>query len=353
MKDPISNNSVYDTSIRMFLLLLIIAWCLVIMYPFASVILWSMVLALAIYPLHHKLSIMMGGKPKLASVLIILSILVIIIVPCWFLIGTLIDEVKALKAAYDSGTLSIPAPSETIKTWPVIGVKLYEFWQAAYENLEQLILKYQDQLLVYGRKAASGILSAAGSLIQIMLSLLIAGVLLTVGGAKENLLKFFRKVGGEKGDEFAELTIKTIGSVVKGVLGESLIMALLNGTVFLLAGVPYAGIWSLMAFIFAVLQIPVFFVTVPIMVYFFLVKTTLPAILWTITLLLVSLSDNFLTPLMLGKGAPVPMVVIFIGVIGGFVISGFIGLFTGAIVLSLGYTLFVEWINSGNNVDPT
>lgn len=82
------------------------------------------------------------------------------------------------------------------------------------------------------------------------------------------------------------------------------------------------------------------------MIYFFAVKQPIPALLWTISLLLVSLSDNILTPLMLGKGAPVPMVVVFIGVIGGFLLSGFIGLFTGAIVMSLGYTLLVLWINS-------
>jgi len=101
-------------------------------------------------------------------------------------------------------------------------------------------------------------------------------------------------------------------------------------------------------FVFAVLQIPVFFITVPIVIYFFAVKSLGVAIIWTIVVLLISLSDNFLTPLMLGKGAPVPMVVIFIGVIGGFIAFGFIGLFTGAIVISVGYKLFTEWINSSN-----
>jgi predicted PurR-regulated permease PerM len=353
MNNESSSHSIYDITIRMFILFLIIAWCLMLMYPFVSIILWSMILALALFPMHSRLSKLIGGRPKWASVIIISSILIIIILPTWMLIGALIDEVKALKVLYDAGNLTIPPPTEKVKSWPVIGEKLYVFWANASVNIEQLIVKYKDQLIDIGKKVGTGILSAAGGVVQIMVSLFIAGILLSFGGTGENVRKFFRKVSGNRGDDFADLVLKTVGSVVKGILGESLVMALLNGTVFLLAGVPFAGIWTLMAFVFAVLQLPVLFVTVPIIVYLFAVKAILPAILWTAALLLVALSDNVLTPLMLGKGAPVPMVVIFIGVIGGFLFSGFIGLFTGAIVMSLGYTLFVEWINSEHPVEES
>ncbi|MGB5243758.1 MAG: AI-2E family transporter, partial [Lutimonas sp.] len=84
----------------------------------------------------------------------------------------------------------------------------------------------------------------------------------------------------------------------------------------------------------------------PVIIYLFTVKETMPAVLWTVLLLIAGLSDNFLKPILLGKGAPVPMLVIFIGVVGGFLLSGFIGLFTGAIVLSIGYKLFLAWLNS-------
>jgi predicted PurR-regulated permease PerM len=346
MKNQLFRNPVYDTTIRLLILLLIVAWCLAIMYPFMSIMLWSFILALALYPLHNSLSTKMGGRPKLASAIIIVVILTIIILPTWMLIGSLFDEVKALKVSYDNGTLSIPPPPEKVKEWPVIGEKFYGIWKDVDADIKPVMFKYKDQLFEFGKKVGQGILSAFGSIIQIMISLFIAGILLAIGGTGEYVRKFFRKVGGERGDEFADLTLKTVGAVVKGILGESLVMALLNGTVFLLAGVPYAGIWTLLAFIFAVLQLPVLLVTVPIIIYFFAVKAILPAILWTIGLILVALSDNVLTPLMLGKGAPVPMVVIFIGVIGGFVFSGFIGLFTGAIVFSLGYKLFLGWINS-------
>lgn len=348
MKNLAPNTSVYDTTIRLFILILIVAWCLLILYPFVNIILWSMILAMAMHPLHSLLARKMGGRPKLASFIIIFAILAVVIVPTGFLIGGLVEQVKELKVSYDKGSLTIPPPTEKVKDWPLIGEKLYDTWQSASVNLEQLILKYQDQLINVGKKIGTGILSAAGGVVQIAVALLIAGLLLAVGGAGDWTRKFFRKLAGDRGDELADMIVKTVGSVVKGVIGVALILALLNGLIFLLAGVPYAGIWTLLAFVLAVLQLPLFFITVPVIIYMFATKEVVPAIVWTGLLLVAGLSDNVLKPILLGKGAPVPMLVIFIGVIGGFIFSGFIGLFTGAIVMSVGYKLFIGWMDSAN-----
>jgi len=350
MANKISNNSVYDITIRLFILILIVAWCLMIMLPFVSIILWSMILALAMFPLHSILAKKMGGRPKLASFIIILSILVVIFLTTWLLIDSLFDQVKDLKASYDSGTLTIPPPEEKVKEWPIIGDKLYATWQSASDNLGQFIIKYKDQLTGIGSKIGKGILGAAGGIIQIMAALIIAGILLAIGGTGEEIRKFFRKLAGKKGDEYADIILKTVANVVKGIIGVALILALLHGILFMLAGVPYAGIWTLLAFVLAVLQIPLFFITLPVIIYMFATKEIGPAIMWTALLFVAGLSDNVLKPILLGKGAPVPMLVIFIGVIGGFIFSGFNGLFTGAIVLSIGYKLFIGWINSNNEL---
>jgi predicted PurR-regulated permease PerM len=265
------------------------------------------------------------------------------------LIDKLIEEVKDLRASYNEGTLTIPPPTEKVKEWPVVGEKLYDIWYNTSANLEQTIVKYQDQLTEFWKKLAKGILSAAGGVIQIMAALIIAGILLIFGSAGESIRKFFRKLAGDRGDEFADVTMKTVANVVKGILGLALILALLHGVLFMLAGIPYAGLWTLLIFVLGVLQIPLFFITLPIIIYLFAVKEPLPAIVWTVLMLVAGLSDNVLRPILLGKGAPVPMLVIFIGVIGGFILSGFIGLFTGAIVLSIGYKLFVGWLNSNGS----
>ncbi len=350
MNNQSVNNSVYETTINLFLITLIIAWCGLIMYPFVNIILWSLILGMALTPIHGTLSKKLGGKHKLASALLVIAILIIVIVPVGWMAYSLFGEIKELKASYENGTLTIPPPTDKVKGLPVIGEKLYTSWQSASQDLEQFIAKNKEQLQTYGAKVIKGIKSAAGGVFQIIVALVIAGILLSVGGLGNAIRKFFRKVGGDRGDEFTDLTFKTVLSVVKGVVAEAVIIALLHGLVFMLAGVPYAGVWTLVVMIVAMLQLPVYIVSVPIMVYFFAVNTATTAIIWSVLLLLASLSDNILTPLLLGKGAPVPMVVIFIGAIGGFILSGFIGLFTGAIVISLGYKLFLEWVHSQDAV---
>lgn len=345
MKDQGTNQSIYDITIRLFILVLIIAWCLMIMYPFVSIILWSLILAMAIYPLHNAFAKKIGGRNKLASGIIVLAILAIFVVPLGLIVGSLVDEVKELKGLYDSGSLTVPSPSEKVKEWPLIGEQLFASWQNASVSLGQTIVKYKDQLSEIGGRLAKGILGAAGGVVQILISVIIAGILLTTGKTAEGLRKFFRKVAGDKGDEFADITLKTVGNVVKGVLGVAFILAVLHGILFFLADIPYAGIWTLLILVLAIVQIPSFLVTLPIIIYLFTVKEPFPAIVWTVLLALAGMADNVLKPLLLGKGAPVPTLIIFIGVVGGFMLSGFLGLFTGAIVMSLGYRLYVGWVN--------
>lgn len=347
MKNLSSNNSVYDTSIRLLILLFVVGWCLLIMQPFTNIMLWSAVLAIAMQPLHSKISKKIGGKSKLTSILMISSILAIIFIPTFIMIGSLVDEVKVLQVSYENGSLSIPPPTEKVKEWPVIGETLYNNWQNASTNLGQFILKYKEQLTDVASGLAKNILSATGSVFQIMAALIIAGALLVFKGAGEGVRKFFRKLAGKKGDEFADIAATTVGNVVRGVLGVAVIQAILVGIGLMLAGVPFAGILTLVVFVVSVLQIPATLVVIPVSIYLFSVDETLPAVLWTIYLIAAGISDNILKPILLGKGAPVPILVIFIGVIGGFVFSGFIGLFTGAIVMSIGYKLFIGWLETG------
>ena len=137
----------------------------------------------------------------------------------------------------------------------------------------------------------------------------------------------------------------TIRNVSRGIIGVAFIQATLAGIGFLIAGVPLAGLWALISLFLAIIQIGVTPVLIVVIIYIFSTASTLTAVLLTIWLILVGLSDNILKPLLLGKGAPVPMLVIFLGAIGGFIFSGFMGLFLGAIVLSIGYKLLQAWLD--------
>lgn len=346
MKENSLNNSVYDTTIRLLIVLLIIVWCLMILYPFTNILLWSLILAMAMHPLHKKLSDKLGGKRKLTSFLIVFAGLCLVVIPSWVVIDSLVTEFRDLKSGFETNGFSVPPPAEKIKEWPVIGENVYDVWNSASVNLEQTIEKYRDQLLDIVRKLASGIMGSVGAAVQILLSFIIAAIILVYGGAGEAIRKFFRKLAGERGDELADVTMGTVSSVLKGVIGVALIVAVILGILFFLAGVPYAGLWTLLVFVLGILQLPALLVTLPIIIYLFATTSTGAAVIWTILIVIASMSDNVLKPLLLGKGAPVPTLVIFLGVVGGFIFSGFIGLFTGAIVMSLGYILFMGWLET-------
>jgi predicted PurR-regulated permease PerM len=347
MKETNINPNIYDTSIRLLFLALIIGWCLMILLPFTSIILWGFILGIAFMPLHNRMAKIMGGRPKLASFIIVLACLAVFIVPAWLFLDSLLDNAKELRTRFLDGSLTIPPPSDSVKHWPVIGEKIYGIWSLAATDLAQTIIKYKSEIVGIGGKIAKGLLSVGGGILQLFVALIIAGVLLSIPGTSESTRKVARKLAERRGDEFADIIKITVGNVVKGVLGVAFIQAALVGIGLFLAQIPYPGIWTLMVFLLAVLQIPPLLVVAPVAVYLFSERSTGAAIGWTVYLLLGGFSDNILKPVLLGKGAPVPMLVIFLGVIGGFMLSGFIGLFTGAIMMSIGYKLFVAWIDTG------
>ena len=187
-------------------------------------------------------------------------------------------------------------------------------------------------------------------LLMFFVSVIIAGAFLVKEDASAAFVrKLIHRLAGERSDEMISITGVTVKNVAKGILGVAFFQFLTAGAVFVLANVPLPGLWAFAVLVLAILQLPSVIVILPVIIYLFSVKELAPAILWTIALLFIALSDNVLKPLLMGKGSTVPMLVIFLGAIGGFIFSGLIGLFTGAIVLSVGYNLIGHWIGEGQN----
>jgi len=338
-------NYTVEIIIRLGFLFLLIAWCLQLLYPFAGIMIWAAILAISTAPIYDTLNAKLGDKPKVTSSIIILAGLLLIMIPSWLFLDSIISGVKDLSEELSSDSFSILPPPDNVADWPVIGKNIHGIWALASTSLEDVIVKYKDQILQIGGAFFEGVLSLGGSIFQFVISTIIAGILLATKGTDSTARKFFTRLVGERGDEFTDATEVTVRNVTKGVLGVAVIQAILVGIGFLLAGVPYAGLWALLVMILGILQLPPLLVILPVVIYLFTANSTLVAILWTVYLLLAGSSDNILKPILLGKGAPVPMLVIFLGVIGGFMLSGFIGLFTGAIAISLGYKLFLVWLN--------
>ena len=184
-------------------------------------------------------------------------------------------------------------------------------------------------------------------IIQFLISILLAAVFLVYSEPLTNSsLKVFKRLALSKGDNFAALTIETVRSVVIGILGVAAIQAAMAGVAFYIAGVPFAGLWTILCLMLSVIQLGSWPILIPMTVYVYTTTTPLNATLFAIWMIVVASTDNFLTPILMGRNSSVPMLVLLIGSMGGFITIGFLGLFLGAVILSIGYKLFDAWLNN-------
>lgn len=337
---------IVEMVIKVGVILLLIFLCLRIIKPFIFIFVWGVIIAIAVFPLYKSLEKKLKGRNKLAAILISALLLLILSIPTYFLADSLVDGIKQFAADIQNRNFSLSEPPVQIKEWPLIGEPVYEFWLSATENLGALLKKYDETLVNVGQRILNALLGTGIGILQLLLSVIIGGILLASSNNGIKLAqKFYNKLVGERANEFLLATEITIRNVAKGVLGVSLFQSLILGIIFTIAGVPYAGLWALLCLIFGVIQVGPMVITIPVIVYLFIFDPLWAAIIWGIVIILASLIDNFLKPILMGKGAPAPMLVIFLGAIGGFMLSGFIGLFLGAIVLSLGYKLFIAWLD--------
>jgi predicted PurR-regulated permease PerM len=347
MKNSPSLNSkqLFETILQLGLVFLILLFCFNLLAPFVTPILWAIIFAIILYPLFNILQKKLKGKKSLAATIIILCILAIVILPSITFFGGVTSGIMEVKSSIDEGTLKIDTPSQNIKDWPVIGQKAYDFLYSASVNLEKTLLEHKEQIKDISTKVLGGLVSSIVTILQVVLSVIIAGVLMASSSAQNLATNFIMRIAGDKGDEFLEITISTVRQVVKGVIGVAVIQTLIQAVGLFLCGVPFPGILTLLCLILSIIQVGPIIVNIGVIAYLFSTgDSSTAAILWTVFFILSGLSDNVLKPLLLGKGALVPMLVIFIGVIGGFMMSGFIGLFVGPIVFSIGYKLFVAWM---------
>lgn len=333
-----------DTLIRLGVLFFLLGWCFTILRPFILVLIWSAVIAIATYPLFTLFIKVFRGRKTVAAVVLTLLFLIILILPSWLVTQSVFDEVSHLRELNKQGELVIPPPGESTATWPAITKPVLEIWQLASENLQEAVIKYSDQLKAAGAWVLAAVAGIGMGVLQFVLSIIIAGVLLAYSGPIGDAAdQIFTKLAGENGKSFAVTIISTVRSVVKGILGVAVIQATMAGLGFFIAGVPYAGVWTVACLFFAIIQVGAGPIAIPVVIYMFSVSDTLTAVLLTIWIGITLVSDNILKPLLLGRGAPAPMLVVFLGAIGGFITSGFLGLFVGAVILTIGYKLFIIW----------
>jgi predicted PurR-regulated permease PerM len=333
-----------EVSIHIGLVALLAAACLLILRPFVPIVAWGIVIAIAVFPAYQKFRNLLGGRGMLAAVLGTLLLLAVLIFPVALLAETTIEGIQTLIAHIKGGTLSIPPPPDSVATWLFIGQPLAHVWNMASTNLTGLLQSFAPQIRAIVPVLLASSAGIGFTVLQFILSLLLAVVLLAnTSGCVQVSHSLANRLFGDQGPEFEQLVGSTIRSVTNGILGVAAIQSVLAGLGFLAAGLPGAGLWTLMFLVCAVLQVG-FLVLVPAVIYMFATAATTKAVLFLLWCIFVGLIDNVLKPLLLGRGVTVPTAVVFLGAIGGFVVMGIIGLFVGAIILSVGYKLFLAWL---------
>lgn len=338
-----------EATIRIGVLLVLVAWCFQITRPFIGPIVWGVIIAIAIFPIHRALLTLLGGRNGLSASLLTVVMLVVLVWPTVVLTGALLDNLQLLSDTLDAGSLDVPPPPEGVASWPVIGPTLYQFWDLASTNMDAALIELQPQI----EAVAGWLLSAAAGtglgVLQFVLSIIISGILITHSAAGHHFAdKLSLRLSGERGSAFVDLAEATVRGVARGVIGVAFIQMLLVGLGLGIAGVPWAGLWTFLALLLAIMQIGVAPVMIGAIIYMFTTADTLPAVLFLIYGVFVSGIDNVLKPLLMGRGLDVPMAIILVGTIGGMLASGIVGLFIGAVVLAVGYKLFMTWLDAEN-----
>jgi predicted PurR-regulated permease PerM len=190
------------------------------------------------------------------------------------------------------------------------------------------------------------------SVLLSLIALIIAGVFMSsADSGYKSGVKFMERLQKGSGAELMEMCTNTIRSVVKGILLVAIIQAILAYAGFAMIGLSsMSGILAALVLLLAVIQIPVALIAIPVIVYVFSFSETTPAIIFTIYMIIVALSDNVLKPLFLSKGLQTPMIVILMGAIGGMVFQGLLGLFVGPVILAILYEIYTGWVNQTEDI---
>ena len=343
-----------DILIRMALVGFLVFMSMKVFSPFMGLMLWALILAVTLFPLHQKLANRLGGKQGRAATILVLSGILFLGIPTVMLSSSMVDFVQEVHTDFKNDSITIKEPAPSVAQWPLVGEKVYEVWGQAAKNLPALLKKLRPQLEDFAKSALGFAAGMAGGLFQFLFSMVVAGIMLAYGkSGSESMLKIIiRLAGHKKGGTLHKLSTATIRSVAMGVIGVSTIQALLFGLGFIFIDLPGAGIIALVILVFGIAQLPAIIFTIPTVAFIWWSgDSTLSNVIFTVYFVLTGFVDNVLKPIFLGRGVDAPMPVVLLGALGGMITGGLLGLFVGAVFLSLAYVIFMTWVDDEDSDD--
>jgi predicted PurR-regulated permease PerM len=354
MTDPrgtLPPTDVARATIGVLIIVVLIALTIWILRPFLGAIIWASMIVVATWPVMRGLQAWLWGSRKLAVAAMIGAVLLVLVLPLSLAIGTIVSNASEIVdwAARLSSFTMPPAPA-WLGTLPVVGTPAVEAWQKVAAS------RLADVVAAATPYAATAILWTAGTmrgvgwlLVQFLLTLGIAAIMYAKGErVAEGLLRFGRHLAGDSGDRVVRLAAQAIRGVALGVVVTALVQAGLTGIGLAVAGVPFAALLAAVAFILCIAQLGPGLVLAPAVAWLYwrgAAGAATGLLLWSVVVVAL---DNVLRPILMTKGANLPMLLMFAGVIGGLLAFGLIGIFVGPVVLAVSYTLLGAWIDTSH-----
>ena len=334
-------------TLSVLIIVVLIALTLWILRPFLGAIIWASMIVVSTWPVMRQLQVWLWGSRKLAVATMTGALLLVLVLPLSLAIGAIVSNAgEIIDWAARLRSFPIPGPPAWLGTLPVVGGPAVEAWQKIAAS------RLADVASAAAPYAATAILWTASTLrgvgwllVQFLLTLAIAAVMYAKGErAADGALRFGRQLAGEAGDRVVRLAAQAIRGVALGVVVTAAVQSALAGIGLAVAGVPFAALLAAVAFILCIAQLGPALVLAPAVGWLYWQGAAGAAtglLLWT---LMVVTLDNFLRPFLMTKGANLPMLLMFAGVMGGLLAFGLIGIFVGPVVLAVSYTLLGAWI---------
>ena len=340
-------NQPIEGLLRISVLGIIVIWSYFILKPFLVLLVWSLIISVALYPTHLKLTKKLGNRSVISSAVITLLLIVVIILPITILIEEVISNFIHLTHTLGGKNIDLPPPSERVKEIAFVGEYIWTYWNQISENLESFLSQHTGELEKIGLFLFGSVAVAGKGLFLFITAVIVSGIILVYASSgRKFAANLGQKLVGKRGNDLVQLAETTIRSVVTGVLGLAIIQTFLVGIGLFFAEIPFWGLLTLLTLFLALIQVGATPVLVGALVFLFMKGENSTAAMFIVWNVIVIILDSVLKPILLGRGIKVPMVIIFLGSLGGFIKIGFLGLFLGPVVLALAYELLTAWINN-------
>jgi len=352
---PATPEHVLDTSVdialRLALVALVVVLCFFIIEPFLILSLWSIILAVSLTSPFERLARLVGRRGWAATIMSLVAT-VVIAVPLYLTSTSLLGSLRGLRASLESGTLEAPPPREGLRDLPLVGERLYAAWDLAHDDIQQAVVQFEPQLRQAAQWGVGFLTRLGGAVLLTLVGLIVASALLAYRAEVlfgVNALAV--RISPTHGRSFVKISAATIRSVTLGVLGVAAVQALASAALFGPSGVPAAGLLSLVVFAFAIVQLPTLIIMIVPILWSVGNLSGLVRVGVIVGALVIAVGDAPLKALFLGRGLPIPTLVVLLGAIGGLATMGLLGLFIGAVVLGIGYRILQVWMGLGPSVE--